>query len=66
MIKKKKDNKEVRSRGRPRNEVPKGTRSGKVYGAISEKQRLILSDTTTDVLFIGGGAGQNDNILALL
>lgn len=63
---KKKNTKEVRSRGRPKNEIPKGTRSGKVYGAISEKQRLILSDTTTDVLFVGGGAGGGKSMISLL
>ena len=47
----------ARGKGRPKNEVPKGNRSGKKYGGISEKQRLILSDTTTDVIFVGGGAG---------
>jgi hypothetical protein len=27
----------------------------KVYGPCSEKQRLVLTDTTTDVIFTGGG-----------
>ena len=30
------------------------TNKKKVYGPISEKQRLILTDTTTDVILIGG------------
>lgn len=29
--------------------------SGKVYGAVSHKQTLILSDNTTDVILLGGG-----------
>lgn len=28
------------------------------YGPCSEKQRLILQDTTTDVILMGGGAGK--------
>lgn len=27
----------------------------KVYGPCSEKQRLILMDTTTDIILVGGG-----------
>lgn len=27
----------------------------KVYGPASEKQRLILTDKTTDVILLGGG-----------
>lgn len=27
----------------------------KVYGPISEKQRILLTDVTTDVIFLGGG-----------
>jgi hypothetical protein len=31
------------------------TSKKKVYGPASEKQRLILTDRTTDVILIGGG-----------
>lgn len=30
----------------------------KVYGPASEKQRLFLTDNTTDVILLGGGAGK--------
>lgn len=30
----------------------------KSYGPCSEKQRLILQDTSTDVILMGGGAGK--------
>jgi predicted phage terminase large subunit-like protein len=37
-----------------------------VLGPCSEKQRLVLQDSTTDVLLIGGGAGGGKTYLALL
>jgi hypothetical protein len=27
----------------------------KIYGPASEKQRLVLTDNTTDILLVGGG-----------
>lgn len=35
----------------------------KVYGPVSEKQKLILKDTTTDVLLIGGGSKSSASTL---
>lgn len=30
----------------------------KTYGPCSEKQRIFLTDTHTDVILLGGGAGK--------
>jgi predicted phage terminase large subunit-like protein len=36
------------------------------FGPCSEKQRLVLTDNTTDVLLIGGGAGGGKTFLSLV
>jgi predicted phage terminase large subunit-like protein len=38
---------------------------GKVYGPASEKQRLFLTDNTTDVILLGGGAGGGKSFTCL-
>jgi predicted phage terminase large subunit-like protein len=38
----------------------------KVYGPASEKQRLILTDKTTDVILLGGGAGGGKSATCLI
>jgi predicted phage terminase large subunit-like protein len=37
----------------------------KTYGPCSEKQRLVLQDTTTDVILMGGGAGGGKSRICL-
>jgi predicted phage terminase large subunit-like protein len=38
----------------------------RVFGPVSEKQRLILTDITTDVILVGGGAGGGKSAVCLL
>lgn len=38
----------------------------KIYGPCSEKQRLVLQDTTTDIILVGGGAGGGKSATCLI